>query len=133
MLDLQDAKLSAKLPVLYSNPDREREDIDFDPAQVIAAGLGTALPETGVRGLLLAVLEDGIRCYFSPVRRVRSEAEHWIESSMQRSAFSFPVLCELFGLDPGAARRSLRLLRSRLPRAALRPRRRRVVRGGLLA
>src|SRR5262245_13274557 len=135
MLDSHITELAehAQVPLLHANPNHEREEFDFDPAEMVAAVIGNPLPATGVRGLLLAVLEDGIRCYFSPVRRVRNEAEPWVESTMQRSAFSFPVLCELFGLDAGAARRSLRVLRDRFPRTSLPARRRRVVHGGLLA
>lgn len=127
------------LPELQDLPTLEVEaggasvELDFDPMSAIACREGGSLPATGVRALLLAVLEDGIRCYFSPEARTRNEAEVWVESSQKRTAFSFPVLCELFGIDPGAARRSLRRLRDRLPHAGITPRRRRVVHGGALA
>lgn len=78
--------------------------------EMLGGGNATALPQSGVKRLMLAVLEDGIRCYFSPVPRIRAEAEHWIESG-RRSAFSFEVVCDMFGLEPDAAREALRRLR----------------------
>lgn len=84
-----------------------------DPAEALAL-LGAApagnVPFTGVRRLMLAVLEDGIRCYFSRVPRIRAEAEVWVHSG-RRAAFSFDAICDLFGVEPDAARASLRRLR----------------------
>lgn len=67
-------------------------------------------PHTGTKALMLAVLEDGIRCYLSNKRRLQREAELWMYCS-RRLVFSFDVLCETFGLDPNATRRALRQLR----------------------
>lgn len=67
-------------------------------------------PHTGTKALMLAVLEDGIRCYLSNKRRLQREAEMWMYCS-RRLVFSFDVLCETFGLDPNATRRALRQLR----------------------
>lgn len=66
----------------------------------------------GIKGLLLAVLEDGIRSYLSPVQEVRAEAEYWVSSGRTRSPFSFVVICETFGLEPAAVRRALERLRT---------------------
>jgi hypothetical protein len=67
-------------------------------------------PHTGTKALMLAVLEDGIRCYLGNKKRLQREAEMWMYCS-RRLVFSFAVLCETFGLDPNATRRALRTLR----------------------
>jgi len=78
--------------------------------------LGGAEPRTtsfsGTKGLLLAVLEDGIRSYLSAVKDIRLEAEYWVNSSRARSPFCFVVICETLGLEPGAVRAALERLRS---------------------
>jgi len=68
---------------------------------------------TGIKALMLAVLEDGIRSYLSSVAQVRMEAEFWILSPRRRSPFAFNVVCETLGLDPGAARTAILRLRQR--------------------
>ena len=67
---------------------------------------------SGIRGLLLAVLEDGIRSYLSPVPEVRAEAEYWVGSGRARSPFAFVVICETLGLEPTAVRTSLERMRA---------------------
>ncbi len=81
-----------------------------DPLSLLGASRPSTPPPSGVKALMLAVLEDGIRCYFSAVPRLRAEADHWIESG-RRTAFSFVVICEILGLEPDAARAALRRLR----------------------
>ena len=70
-------------------------------------------PYNALKALMIAVLEDGIRSYLSPIRRVRLEAESWISDSRHRSPFSFVVVCEALGLDSTAARRAVERLRAR--------------------
>lgn len=67
-------------------------------------------PHTGTKALMLAVFEDGIRCYLGNKKRLQREAEIWMYCS-RRLVFSFDVLCETFGLDPTATRNALRQLR----------------------
>ena len=67
---------------------------------------------TGIKALMVAMLEDAIQCYVSPSGRMRADAEYWIKSSNHRLAFSFCVVCETLGLDPDAVRRVIQ----RLPR-----------------
>jgi len=67
---------------------------------------------TGVRALMLAILEDGIRSYFSPVARIRDEAELWVASRRYRSPFSFSVVCETLGLEPEAVASALGRMRA---------------------
>ena len=67
---------------------------------------------TGTKALMLAVLENGFRSYFSPKLRIRSEAERWIKNPQGRSPFSFTVVCETLGLEPDAVRMALQRLRA---------------------
>ncbi len=91
------------------------DDGGFDLTGV--AGLGGGEPRsgqyTGTKALMLAVLEDGIASYMSSVQRVRGEAESWVCASNRKSPFSFNVVCETLGLDPGAVRAALARLRQR--------------------
>jgi hypothetical protein len=57
---------------------------------------------------MLAVFEDGIRTYCRGTGRDRQEAERWVWDPDRRSPFSFNVICEVFGLEPSAARSALR-------------------------
>lgn len=66
---------------------------------------------TGVKALMLAVLEDGIRSVLSAVPQIRAEAEYWVLSNQRRSPFSFAIVCESLGLDPSAARRAILAMR----------------------
>jgi len=78
--------------------------------EAIISSAPSRTPYTGTKALMLAVFEDGIRCYLSNKRRLQREAEIWMYCS-RRLVFSFDVLCETFGLDPNATRRALRELR----------------------
>jgi hypothetical protein len=98
-------------------------DLDLDALR--GTGVGGGEPRnsqyTGTKALMLAILEDGIRSYLSPVGRIRNEAEYWVTSTRQRSPFSFAVVCETLGLEPEAVRAALRRLREKnvSPRRAL--------------
>ena len=78
---------------------------------------------TGIKALMLAVLEDGIRSLLSPMAQIRMEAEFWITSPRRQSPFAFNVVCETLGLDPNAARDAILRLRHQ-GRGARRPMRR---------
>lgn len=79
-----------------------------------------AIPFTGIRALMLALLDDGVRAYLGPVPRARQEAEHWVHEGRRRHVFAFDTVCETLGLEPGAVRRALRTLQRDSP-AALQP------------
>jgi hypothetical protein len=102
---------------------REVGDFDLDLLRITSLGGGEARTTqyTGTKALMLAILEDGIRSYLSPVGRVRSEAEYWVRSARNRSPFSFHVVCETLGLEPGAVRMALERLRAKnvSPRRAI--------------
>jgi len=65
------------------------------------------------RNLMLAVLEDAVRCYLthrdedkSPRNRLLfADAREWINSSTRYSIFAFQNLCEIIGIDPDRLRR----------------------------
>jgi hypothetical protein len=61
----------------------------------------------GVRSLMLAVFEDGIRTYCRGKGRGQLEAERWVWDRGQGSPFSFNVICEVLGLEPSAVRVAL--------------------------
>ncbi|HVO28193.1 MAG TPA: hypothetical protein VMW56_31690 [Candidatus Margulisiibacteriota bacterium] len=83
-------------------------DADFLGLTSIGGGESHRGPYTGVKALMLAVLDNGITCYMSHVPRLRAEAEHWVNSKRGRSPFCFPVVCEMLGLEPDAVRAELR-------------------------
>ena len=69
---------------------------------------------SGEKALMLAVLEDGIRCFQEHLRNPRSnprllsrEAEDWIRASDYDWPFSFNNVCETLGIDPSALRSAL--------------------------
>ena len=90
---------------------------DIGALMFLGGGEHRAEPLTGVKALMLAVLEDGIRCYFSQNRLVRTEADHWIQSRQRSLVFSFEVICETFGIEASAARRTLHVMREQGRRA----------------
>jgi DNA-binding transcriptional ArsR family regulator len=90
-------------------------DLDTEILRMTSIGGGESRSAqyTGTKALMLAILEDGIRSYLSPVGRIRSEAEYWVMAGRQRSPFSFTVVCETLGLEPDAVRAALRRLREK--------------------
>ena len=72
----------------------------------LTAGVSRTADHTGVRALMLAVFEEGIRTYCEASGRAQVEAEHWVWGR-ERSPFSFCVICEVLGLEPSAVRVAL--------------------------
>jgi hypothetical protein len=69
---------------------------------------------SGEKALMLAVLEDGIRCFQEHLRNPRSnprllsqQAESWIRAVDYDWPFSFVNVCETLGIDPAALRAAL--------------------------
>ena len=69
---------------------------------------------SGEKALMLAVLEDGLRCFQEHFRNARynprllsQEAEEWIRAEDWDWPFSFNNVCDALGLDPEAMRASL--------------------------
>jgi hypothetical protein len=67
---------------------------------------------TGIKALMLAVLEEGIRDYREATGRQSLEATEWVRSD-RRDVFSFVVICETLGLEPTAVRAALARSRRR--------------------
>ncbi len=83
------------------------------PAQM-AGGMRWDADTSGPRALMLAVLEDAVRCieqgrwrrqFF--VRRLAAEAEAWVRCERREWPFSFVNICEVLGFDSGAVRARL--------------------------
>ena len=92
-----------------------RSDSDFSPE----------------KALMLAVLEDAIRCFQEYFRTTRArprmlsrQAERWIRTRDWNWPFSFNNVCEALGIDPDCMRDALlrmkyeRLMADRRPRAS---------------
>ncbi len=108
-------------------------DLDIHAqAGMLSGGESRTSEYTGTKALMLAVLEDGIRSYLSPVGRIRSEAEYWVTAKKHRSPFSFNVVCETLGLEAQAVREALERMRKEnlAPRKAIRRSRPNVRRNG---
>lgn len=82
-------------------------DLVMSSFRTVQGGESRAAQLTGTKALMLAVLEDGIRCYLGKQRLAARDAEFWITSSRRHSPFSFLVVCEVLGLDADAVRLSL--------------------------
>lgn len=72
----------------------------------LTAGVSRTADHAGVKALMLAVFEEGIRTYREATGRAQVEAEHWVWGQ-DRSPFSFSVICEVLGLEPSAVRVAL--------------------------
>ncbi len=111
-------------------------DLDLDVFGLSSVGGGepTSGPYTGIKALMLAVLDNGIACYLSSTPRIHAEAEYWIMTNTRRSPFSFAVVCETLRLEPDAVRAALRRLREQnhAPLRSLSRRRQNVRRSGRL-
>src|SRR5690554_5986581 len=100
--------MSAQIPRFLLDIDVDsslRGEIDGPCLAWGSPSVGTC--SAGVRALMLAVLEEAIQSFLGLDRRAREEAERWIATPLARSPFSFTVVCETLGLEPGAARRAL--------------------------
>jgi hypothetical protein len=84
------------------------DDDDLHVSQLSTIAGGKACGQlVGIKALMLAVLENGIRSFFSDSRSLANEAERWIYSHGRQSPFAFAVVCEMLSLDPGPVRKRL--------------------------
>jgi len=79
----------------------------------VGGGESRANDFSGIKALMFAVFEDGVRCYLGPPGEPRTAAEAWIRSQ-RSSVFSFIAVSELLGFNPGAVRDALLRLRQEL-------------------
>lgn len=87
------------------------DDLDISTLKTATAEQSGNARLTGTKALMLAVLEDGIRSYLRGSGLAARDADFWINSPRRQSPFSFVVVCEILGLNPGAVRQTLRRLR----------------------
>ena len=93
--------------------DSQGFEIGLPPLDSLGGGEPHGAQYTGIKALMLAVLEDGVRNYLAPGGRLRAEAESWIASPPRGSPFAFSTVCEVLGLEPSAVRVALRRLREK--------------------
>lgn len=97
----------------------ERISLLFQPDTLSAEEyLGNYRRKTALepeKTLVLAVLEDGIRCFQDNAsarsgkkKRLFEEAQHWLFSEDSDWLFSFTSVCALLGFDPDYIRRGLK-------------------------
>lgn len=107
----------------YTDPWSDGSVTDAFDLLSLGGGEPRHSQHTGLKALMVAMLEDAIQCYVSPAGRMRADAENWFHSPSRRPVFSFCVVCETLGLDPDAVRRAVeRLPRSEGSRRRLLPR-----------
>jgi hypothetical protein len=95
---------------------RDKDDgAPFSPDFLTSAQYYRAAVVSPHHRLLLAILEDGIRCFQrsfaatnGPRRILFRETEEWLFDSEGTAFLSFPIVCESLGIDPVQLRRSLR-------------------------
>ena len=94
------------------------DSIPRDPSAVLprqtSGGVRPDRETSGPRALMLAVLEDAVRCIEAGrrrrhfyTRRLAAEAEAWVRCEQRDWPFSFVIICEVLGFDVGAVRARL--------------------------
>lgn len=85
------------------------------PAQYYSGLRAHDLPIRPIKRLMLAVLEDAMRCYQTcgnargrARRRLFAEAEAWLLDHRADGPFAFETICQTLGIDPGCLRSGLR-------------------------
>jgi len=80
----------------------------------VSGGVRWDADTSGPRALMLAVLEDAVRCIENGrwqrrfgARRLAAEAEAWVRSDRADWPFSFLNVCEALGIDVDAIRSRL--------------------------
>ncbi len=87
----------------------------FEPEVVLPAQMSWGArcdgATSGVRALMIAVLEDAILCIergrrrrHPRARRLAAEAETWMRSDCREGLFSFASICDVLGFDVDAVR-----------------------------
>lgn len=96
---------------------RPHRGVDGEVAALLGLGggerRGAAL--SGVRALMLAMLEDAVRAFVGHDTHDHAQASAWIECGRHRWVFSFHTVCETLGLEPSAVRLALRRMRQASP------------------
>jgi len=83
-------------------------DGPFSLECVLPAQLGgRRAPYTGEERLMLAVLEDAIRCFFGDDSQARIESTIWLRERGGAGPFTFENICEVLGVEAGWLRKGL--------------------------
>ncbi len=104
-------QLEAEAMLLDLGFDLDHDEIELRRLTNLGGGEPRSAQLTGTKALMLAVLEDAIRCYLSSKKVLSAEAECWIQSRQRRSPFSFIVVCETLGLEPNSVRNAVKRLK----------------------
>ena len=94
------------------------DTIPSDPSAVLprqmSGGVRRDGETSGPRALMLAVLEDAVRCIEAGrrcrhfyTRRLAAEAQAWVGCEQRDWPFSFVIICEVLGFDVEAVRARL--------------------------
>ncbi len=94
-------------PISFTNTEVARSSV----SQLSELKSRQAIHYGGLRALMLAVFEDGVRCFLGTSPTLAAEAEAWVFGRPSPNPFCFPVLCEVLGLDPSATREALLAMR----------------------
>jgi hypothetical protein len=104
---------------------RDYDSSPFDSGAIMPVQYFGALKKADDRilpykRLLMAVLEDAVRCFQANVgvtnstrRRLFVETELWIQNDTADGPFSYVAICETLGIDPAYMRRALMDWKSR--------------------
>lgn len=87
-------------------------ETNLPPLDSLGAGEPRWGRYTGIKALMLAVLEEAIRNYLGAKTPLRNEAGSWIDSASRRSPFAFCTVCETLGLEAGAVRTALQRMQA---------------------
>jgi hypothetical protein len=105
--------VTARRPFPTDTFDLDRESADFHITSTELVGaVASRQPFNGTESLMMAILEDALRCYLGPLGRLRTEAECWVLGTDAWAPFSFPVVCEALGFSPDMLRAALRHLQN---------------------
>lgn len=106
MRDWADQEIEEKISSLF-HPDTIAAPEYFE-------GLSRRSSLDPSKKLMLAILEDGLKCFLANVsarggknKKLFDEAEKWIMAEGSDDIFSFENVCEVLGLNPEYLRRGL--------------------------
>jgi len=91
----------------------EGYELNLPPLDWLYAGASCGAAPTGVKALMLAVLEEAMRNFLGRNGAWHDDAAFWMGTTRRESPFAFRTVCETLGLEPSAVRRALYRLRER--------------------
>src|SRR5262245_52942971 len=98
---------------MINEPETTSDTSGILPAQM-PVGVRWTADTSGPRALMLAVLEDAVRCIVEgrgrpsfPARRLAADAIAWIRCNRRDWPFSFVNVCDVLGFDADELRKRL--------------------------